>query len=249
MSIPRTQYWRFAFVLAGITMAIGGSNHPEGDAEDSLRGELATMTSDHAWVMSHTFLALGTALLVSGLWLAYRHRSWPTITRSALHLAAITMSLYFMETLFHLGAVIDADALARGDTAPVASGHVALAIVLYPISGLTFAWLNTRVVKVATLPLKTFGVVGIVAGVLHSTSVPLTLVFPDTEFSAVFASAGILFALWSLGLGVTGLRTDSPEPADQQSQHPMTEDGVAEFDRASGDDLADTVPPGFSPQA
>lgn len=221
MSSPRTHAWRFAFVLAGITMAIGGSNHPEGDAEDSLTGELATMTSDDAWVLSHTFLSAGAALLAGGLWLAYRHRSWPRITLRALHIAAITMSLYFVETIFHLASVVDSDALASGDTAPVASAHVALAIGLYPISGLTFAWLNTRVIAAASLPMKTFGVVGIVAGMLHATSVPLTLLFPDTEFSGVFASAGILLAGWSLGMGVGGFRgsqqrgTDSDDSADR----------------------------------
>jgi pimeloyl-ACP methyl ester carboxylesterase len=223
MSIPRTHFWRFAFVLAGISMAVGGSNHPEGDAEDSLTGELATMTQDDSWVMAHSFLAGGTALLAIGLWLAHRNRSWPTSTRRALHVVAVTMSLYFVETIFHLASAVDSDALANGDTAPVAFAHVALAIVLYPLSGLTLAWLNSRVVLAATLPMKTFGVVGVVAGLLHAASVPLTLMFPDTEFSQVFASAGILTAVWCLGLGVGGLRgdaSDDTQDCSDESEHP-----------------------------
>lgn len=242
MSIPRTQYWRFAFVLAGITMAIGGSNHPEGDAEDSLRDELATMTSDDAWLMSHTFIAAGTALLAFGLWLAYRHRSWPRPTHRALRVVAITMSLYFVETLFHLATVVDSDALASGDTAPIAWGHVGLAIMLYPISGITFAWLNTRVLKAATLPMKTFGAVGIVAGILHATSVPLTLVFPDTEFSSVFASAGILLAVWSLGLGIGGLRTDTRDRLGRRPERNAADLDNAHADRRAEAELWDSLP-------
>ncbi len=212
MTIPRNQRWRIAFVLAGISAAFGGSRHPEGDAEDSLTGELATMTSADTWVLSHTFLAVGFALLAIGLWSAYRNRSWPSSTQRALHVAAVTMSLYVIETIFHLASAIDSDALADGDVAPVAFAHIGLAIVLYPLSGLTFAWMNARVFRAATLPMKTFGVVGIVAGLLHASSVPLTIVLPDTEFSPVFASAGVLFAIWSLGMGIGGMRRDTPTP-------------------------------------
>lgn len=221
MSIPRKHAWRFAFVAAGITMAIGGSNHPEGDAEDSLRGELATMTSDDAWVMSHTFLAAGAALLALGLWSACRNRSWPSSTHRALRVVAITMSLYFVETIAHLASAIDTDALANGDTAPIASAHVVLAILLYPISGITLAWLNTRVFRAARLEMKPIAVVGIAAGILHATSVPLTLLSPDTEFSGVFASAGILLAVWSVGLGIGGLRNDARDRIDRRSEREM----------------------------
>jgi hypothetical protein len=34
--------------------------------------------------------------------------------------------------------------------------------------------------------------------------VPLTLLFPDTEFTPVFAAAGVLLAVWSIALAVTG---------------------------------------------
>lgn len=200
-----TLRWRIAFVLAGATMAFGGSQHPEGDARESLRDELATMTAGDTWVLSHVFLALGTALLAAGLWSAHRNRAWPSSTWRALHVCAITMSLYVIETVFHLASAVDSEALADGEAAPIAFVHVGLALVLYPVSGLTFAWLNTRVLRAATLPMKTFGVVGIIAGLLHAASVPLTVVRPDTEFSQVFAGAGMLLAIWSIGLGIGGL--------------------------------------------
>ena len=44
--------------------------------------------------------------------------------------------LYLIEAVFHLAAVVDSDALARGDAAPVAFTHMGLALVLSPVAGL-----------------------------------------------------------------------------------------------------------------
>ncbi len=142
MSITRTNRWRLLFVAAGATMALGGPLHPESDAKDSLRDELATMTSGDTWVLSHSLIAIGTALLAIGLWSAYRSDAWPRSTRTALRVTAVTMSLYVIETIFHLASVVDSSALAAGDPAPIAFAHVGLALVLYPVSGLSFAWLS-----------------------------------------------------------------------------------------------------------
>jgi hypothetical protein len=58
---------------------------------------------------------------------------------------------------------------------------------------------SSRSVAVVAIPL-----LAIVAGVLHATSVPATLVFPDAELSPMFACAGITLALWSLLTGLAG---------------------------------------------
>ena len=207
MSITRTNRWRLLFVAAGATMALGGPLHPESDAKDSLRDELATMTSGDTWVLSHSLIAIGTALLAIGLWSAYRSDAWPRSTRTALRVTAVTMSLHVIETIFHLASVVDSSALAAGDPAPIAFAHVGLALVLYPVSGLSFAWLSARLFGVVGTPEKVFGIVGVAAGVIHAVSVPATVVFPDAELTPMFASAGMLFAGWSLGLGISGLRT------------------------------------------
>lgn len=212
MSIIRAPHWRIAFVAAGAAMAIGGPMHPESDAKDSLRDELATMTSGDTWVLSHSLLALGTALLAVGLWTAHRNRSWPASTARALRVAAVAMSLYVVETVFHLAARVDSDALAGGDAAPVAFTHVGLSVVLYPVSGLAFAWLGVALFRAVSLPEKVFGVVGVVAGLMHAASVPLTLLLPDAELSPVFASVGMLLAAWSIGTGISGLRTAVRRP-------------------------------------
>lgn len=91
----------------------------------------------------------------------------------------------------------------------MAYAHVLLSIVLNPVTGVAVAMLAlTQLVawqgwrKVAALP-------GLAFGVLHTVSVPLTLLLPDTEVSAVFAAAAISSAAWALLTGWTG----APRPA------------------------------------
>ena len=207
MPINPDNRWRAALVVAGATMALGGPLHPESDAADPMREELATMTADDSWVLSHSLLVVGFVLLAAGLWSAHRAGAWPASTRKPLRIAAIAMSAYVVETVFHLAAVVDSDALAAGDAAPVAFTHLGLAAVLYPVSGLALAWLGLHVFRAVGRPEKVFGVIGVVAGLLHAVSVPLTLLAPDLETTPLFASSGMLIAAWALGVGVSGLRT------------------------------------------
>ncbi len=210
-----THAWRLAFVASGAAMVAGGRMHPESDAKEPLRQELATMASDDSWVLSHSLIVLSTVLLATGLWLAYRGRAWPTSTVRALRFAAIAVSLYVVETVFHLASTVDTDALRDGDVAPVAFTHIALSIVLYPLSGAAIAYLAAKILLSTPSPRWLIAVPGVAGGVLHALSVPLVLLFPDTELSAAFAGAAILIAVWSIGTGLVGVRQEASqlEPA------------------------------------
>ncbi|HRE01504.1 MAG TPA: hemerythrin domain-containing protein, partial [Ilumatobacteraceae bacterium] len=203
----RTNGWRIALALGGALMAAGGPLHPESDAKDPLREELATMTAGDTWVLSHSLIAAGTVLLALGLWSAVRSSRWPQSMMRALRVTAVAMSLYVVETIFHLAAVLDSRALADGDAAPIAFTHIGLSVLLYPVSGLAFAWLNTHLLRCRSFRDVLGGVVGVASGLLQAAAVPLTLALPDTEFTPVFASGSMLLATWSLLVGVFGLRS------------------------------------------
>jgi hypothetical protein len=211
MNLLRNHAWRLALILSGGVMMIAGPMHPEAEATDSLREELATMTGHDNWVPGHTLIVLSATLLALGLWAAYRSRTWPTSTRRALKIAVVTASLYVVETVFHLASAVDHDALHAGEAAPVAFTHVGLAIVLYPVSGLAIAFLAFSLWRAWSLPKKLLALPGIVGGLAHALSVPLSLAFPDTEFTPVFAGSAMLIAVWSIltGLAVM-LRTTAP---------------------------------------
>ncbi len=199
-----TSAWRPALLTAGAALLAGGALHPDSDARDSLREELATMTAHENWVLSHALLVVGTILLATGLWAARRSRALPSAADRPLGIAVVAMALYAVETVFHLAAAVDSHALHHGHAAPVAFTHVGLAAVLYPLSGLAVAYLALTLARVQGGARRGIAVVGVAAGLAHAVSVPLTLVLPDVEFSPVFAAAGVLLAVWAIGTAAAG---------------------------------------------
>jgi hypothetical protein len=215
----RPQGWQIALMAAGLFMLAGGALHPDADAQDSLREELAAMTADGRWVPGHALLVIGTVLLAGGLRVARRRQVWPRATDGALTVATIALALYAVETVFHLAAAVDSHALHHGDAAPVAFTHIGLAAVLYPISGLAVAYLAVTLARVQVGLRRAVALLGVAGGLAHAVSVPLTLVWPDDEFTPVFASAGILLALWALATGLTGAA--APDRAARRELDPV----------------------------
>jgi hypothetical protein len=214
MDIVRDHGWRIALVLSGILTLAGGSMHPDAATKGSVRVELAQMTADDRWVPGHALIAVGTALLALGLWSAYRRHAWPASVLGALLVAAVAFSLYTVETVMHMLASVDSDALRTGDTAPVAMSHLALAAVLYPVSGLALAYLSIRIWKAGRTAHRVIAVIGVVGGLVHAASVPLTLLFQNSDFTSLFPAAAMLTTLWAVTLGLVGFRS-AAEPARQ----------------------------------
>ena len=217
MSFLRPNAWRLALVALGVLMAVGGPMHPSSDARDSMTQELATMTADVSWVPGHTLIMVGTVLLVAGLWLARSRGVWPAAHR-ALTAAAVTMTLYAVETAFHLAAVTDSAALAAGEMPPLTLAHLALATVLYPLAGTGLVLLGIYLLGTESGIRRVVPVLAIVGGVLHGSSIIVTLLLPDLEATPLFAGAGMSIALWSLLTGVVGAssrrvtRSSAPTP-------------------------------------
>ncbi len=199
--------WRLALVGSGVLSAIGGPMHPGSDSEEPIRDELATMTADPSWVPGHSLIAVGTFLMAVGLWGAWRTQAWPRAGR-VVAVAAVAVSVYVLETIAHLAAVVDSEELASGEAAPVAFTHLTMAAVLYPVTGVAVVALAVTLARRqwrgAAVALAVPGVVG---GVAHASAVPLTLLLPDAEITPVFAVAGMMLALWSIAAGLVGVRS------------------------------------------
>lgn len=217
MSLFRTHGWRFLLVASGVLLMSGGRMHPDAEAEDDLRTELATMTADDRWVLGHSLITISTVLLAAALWWAWRTDAWPARVRRPLGWAAAAVSLYVVETVFHLAAVTDSDALAHGDPAPVAMTHVGLSILLYPITGWAIALLAWSFGRAWGDWRWAIAALGMLSGMAQAFSVPATLVFPDAEVSAMFAGAAISLALFSVLTGLVGApRRASVEVREQE---------------------------------
>lgn len=213
MSFLRSNGWRLSLLVGGLLMAAGGPMHPEADASDSLTQGLATMTADAAWIPGHALIMVGTLFVVAGLWLARSRGVWPGAER-AVTAAAVTMSLYAVETVFHLAAAADQAALAAGELPPITLTHLALSIVLYPLSGTGLVLLGTYLMITQRGVRRVLPVVAVVAGVLHAASVPTTMLLPDLDARLLFAGAGMGLALWAIGTAVLGVRRTRAVAAD-----------------------------------
>lgn len=206
-SFLRRHGWRLALVASGVLASVGGPLHPSSESTDSMREELATMTSDPSWVPGHSLIAIATLLMALGLWGAWRTRAWPAAGRVVL-VAAVAVSAYVVETVAHLAAVVDSDELAAGEPAPVAFTHLGLAAVLYPVTGMAVVALAVTLARRQWRgPAVALAVPGVVGGTAHALSVPLTLLLPDAETTPLFAIAGMMIALWSIAAGLVGLRS------------------------------------------
>jgi hypothetical protein len=215
-SVPRrAQGWRLALLASGFALLAGGPMHPDSDASGSMREELATMTADDMWVPGHTLVVAGTVLLVVGLWMARRRQAWPRTADRPLAVAVVALSLYAVETVFHLAAVVDSHALHHGHAAPVAFTHLGLAAVLYPVSGLAVVYLAATLFRIQVGLRRIVALFGVVGGLAHAVVVPLTFLSPDTEFTPLFAVAGVMLALWALGTAATGAPAEKTAPTQE----------------------------------
>lgn len=205
MNLFRRAGWRLAFAASGVAMLVGGPMHPESDARDPLREELATMTADDAWVPGHSLILLSTVLLVAGLWAAYRTQAVPRDAARTWRLAAIAFSAYAVETVFHLAAAADSEELARGDVAPLAYAHIGLSLVLTPLAGIALVAVSRSLLRTVGGARRLAALPGIAAGVLTAVSVPATVLLTEVELSPVFAGAAVLTAVWSIATALAGI--------------------------------------------
>jgi hypothetical protein len=215
MNPLRNHGWRIALIASGVVMVTGAPRHPSSDAKYPMREELAIMTSHPDWVPAHLLVMLSTVLLAAGLLTAYRKNVWPEV-RPALGIAALAVTAYVIETAFHLAAVVDNHALHHGGATPVATTHVWLSLLLYPITGLAVSYLGIRQLAVWRGARRFLGLPAAVGGLAHAVSVPLTWALPDAELSPLFATSAMLFATYALVIGLAGAPRPVAVPAERQ---------------------------------
>ena len=215
MNPLRNHGWRIALIASGVVMVIGAPRHPSSDAKDPMRQELAIMTSHPDWVPAHLMIMLSTVLLAAGLIMAYRKNAWPGV-RPALCVAAVAVTTYVIETAFHLAAAVDNHALHHGGATPVATTHIWLSVLLYPLTGLALSYLGLRQLAVWRGARRFLGLPAAVGGLAHAVSVPMTLALPDAELSPLFATSAMLLATYALVNGLAGAPRPVVVPAERQ---------------------------------
>lgn len=200
--MDRSGIWRFFFILSGLFLMAGGPLHPAGTT--------AEMLGHQDWVLSHALLLAGFVALLIGLILFSRRRSLSDRTRWWLRLATIGTALQAIEMVFHTAASVDHAKLLAGEPTPVLTTHLWLAVVFYPVFGVTFIGLVLAGVRDHTLGSRWIGRLGILGALGHGLAAPLVVMLGIEEAEFLFALL-VLCALWLLLAGFWPLHGDTAD--------------------------------------
>lgn len=212
MASLRFAPWRVLFLVAAATIIVGGMHHP--------RGRMVDMLAHPDWTWSHSVILVGFLAFLVGLVL-YRRAASPLPARTArwLRLALWGTALQAVEMVFHTVSVVDAGHLAAGASTPVLTTHLVLAVLLYPIFGLTMIGFIVATARDRALASPWVSWLGILGAAAHGLSAPLVvglripqagILFPLLMLLALWMA---LAALWPLRVPVAGPVRPAPAGA------------------------------------
>jgi hypothetical protein len=179
---------------AGLLLAVGGVLHPRVDTAVEFEAGLVGMFESGAWVMAHALTMAGFAVLAASLAVLVRGSVWGRIAVAGAALAAV-------ESLPHLLAASEADALAGGGSTPLTDLHTVLQALATPAVGLSIAALAVVSARTHALGSGRFAAaLAVVGGIAFALAGPAIALTENSELSPLFAgSAGI--SLWCLVSG------------------------------------------------
>src|SRR2546425_324021 len=159
--------WRPTLALAGILLLIGGPLHPKADTTKSFVESTALMLANPNWPVAHA-LMLASYIVLLLAFVGAAHRSdIPNSVRRILRFAQVGAALSVAEMIFHLAAVVDRSSLMAGGPTPVLTTHMTLAVVAYPMLGLSVAALAFQGATTRSLGGWAIGWLGVLGGLAH----------------------------------------------------------------------------------
>jgi len=203
----KLQLWRLCFIVSALFMIAGGPQHPG--------GTMAEMLADPKWVPAHSLLLAGFVTLLAGLLLFKRSTSLP-LPASAnrwLQFAIIGTVLQTIEMAMHTAAFVDHHHLVAGQSTPVLTTHLWLAVLFYPIFGLAITGFIIAGMRDRVIGSPWIGWQGI-AGVLAQGAAPPLLIVFKVEGARFLFPFLLLFALWLILAGLWPLRGRDEAIAD-----------------------------------
>ncbi len=193
------------FVVGGLLLAAGGQTHPQGSC-DTVDEHLLSMFGGPTWVMSHLLLLAGAVVCALALEVARRRQVLGPGLRPVLLACVVGWGFGALETVPHLLAAGESDALSHHDATPVLDLHVVLQLVATPAVGFTTAVLAVAVARAArTTAAWLLAIPAVVGGVAYGVAGPLVVATGNPAYTALFPFLAGL-ALWFLGTGMRLLR-------------------------------------------
>lgn len=187
--------WRLFLGAAGILLFFGGPLHPRADPALPFNVSTAAMLADPHWPISHGLMLAGDVCVLLALIGLRRRTDIPISLRRALQLAVIGASLAVVEMAFHLAAVVDRAALVAGAATPVLTIHLSLAVVAFPVFGLSMSAVAFLGARQRAIGGATIAGLGILGGLMDAVSAPIVVLTRDQHYSWLFI--GVLpLAIW-----------------------------------------------------
>ena len=197
---------------AGLLLGLGGVLHPRVDSSADFEQGLAGMFESAAWVGSHGLTLAGFLLAAVALAVLVRNLEHPRL-RVLGWAAAAGAAVGAVESVPHLLAGSEADALLAGESTPLTDLHTVLQAIATPAVGLSVAALAVACARSRALGSgRIAAAVALVGGVAFALAGPAIAITENSALSPLFAgSAGL--SIWFVVSGVaTARRLSEPDP-------------------------------------
>jgi hypothetical protein len=192
--------------LAGLLIALGGVLHPRVDTSLDFEQGLAGMFESSVWGAAHGLTMAGFGALAVSLVVLVRASlpDWTPGLRLIGGIAAAAAGFAAVESVPHLLAASDADAIRLGQATPLADLHTTLQAISTPLVGLSFAALAVAGARSGALDGgRVATALAVVGGLAFAFAGPAIAISESSEPSPLFVgSAGL--AVWAV---VAGVRT------------------------------------------
>ena len=206
--------------VAGLLVGLGGVMHPRADTEAEFDAALVGMFESSAWTPAHLLTLVGFAVLAISLAVLLRRQrsTWSSGMRLLVAGAAGAAAFATIESVPHLLASTEADALRSGEGSPLADLHSALQAASTVAVGATLAALAVVGTRARTLDGgRVAAALAVIGGLAFAAAGPALALTEDPGLSPLFAGAAGL-AIWMVATGVRTARaaTRAPQPADRE---------------------------------
>lgn len=187
MSALRFDAWRIAFFAAGVLILVGGPRHP--------RGAMVDMLQHHDWFMAHAIMVVALLALTIGLAMLARVPGLSGNLRRWTNIAAVGAALEAIEMIVHTAASADAANLAAGQSTPILSTHLNMALLIYPLFGVAIAVFMIKGMRERAVGSPWIIWLGVIAAVCHALVMPLVYIF-EVWWAPILFPTIMLLGLW-----------------------------------------------------
>jgi len=201
----RIGWWPSSLIAGGTSLFVGGMLHPDQPPRSSGAPGVAAWIGDPLWIPAHTLILLSSTLFVLGLVGLLNHR--PDLSepaRRAGWLAVAGAALSAVENVPHLAATTESAAAAAGHATPLLHAHMTLALISFPLFGLSLGAL--ALLSGGRLAHPLFGALAAIGGTAWAIGPWAVGPFAMESLDVLFI-VGMLMALWFVAVGVRALLT------------------------------------------